>query len=312
MPIDVACPNLSLDRTIAVPRLLPGGVHRSARSDARGGGKGANVVRALRALGRPASLTGILAGRTGSAVAAMLADEGTALEAVRASGETRSCLTVLAEDAVTVFNESGPALDRAGWRRYRDLVEEHLRPGSVFVCSGSFPPGAPDDAAAHLAEAARAAGCSVVVDTSRTQLERVLACEPDLIKPNIHEAAAVIAGTTEERVDAGDGALERAAEMADSLRERGPRAVVVSAGAAGAALASDDGTVTRTAPEIRAVNPVGAGDCMVAAFAALLEADRALDEAGLGFAVTVGSAGCETFAAGEVDAARVDDLLRSL
>lgn len=309
MPIDVACPNFSLDRTIAVERAAIGSVHRSLESDARGGGKGVNVARALRSLSVEVRVTGILAGRTGSAVAGMLEDEGIDAAAVRVGGETRSCLTVLAPSGVTVFNESGPLLGRDGWARYEDLVRERLRPGAIFVCSGSFPPGAPDDAAVQLIEAAREQDSVVVLDASRVHLERALAAEPDLVKPNLHEALAILTGSTDETVTTIPDALPRAAEAATALRERGPKWVVVSAGAAGAALATAEGTQTVSAPVVEVRNPVGAGDCMVAALAALLERGRRLDQDALRFAVALGSAGCETFAAGDVDLVRVDDLL---
>lgn len=309
MPIDVACPNLSLDRTIEVAQAALGTVHRSLESDTRGGGKGVNVARALRSLSVEVRVTGILAGRTGTAVAGMLEDEGIDSAAVRVGGETRSCLTVVAPEGVTVFNESGPSLGRDGWARYQDLVRERLRPGSIFVCSGSFPPGAPNDAAALLTEMAREQDCTVVLDAARVHLERALEAEPDLVKPNLHEALGILEASTDERVEAGPDALARAAEAAAALRERGSKLVVVSAGASGAALATAEGTQVASAPHVAVRNPVGAGDCMVAALAALLERGRRLDLDGLRFAVAVGSAGCETFAAGDVDLVRVDDLL---
>ena len=312
MPIDIACPNFSLDRTIEVRRAELGAVHRSVRSDARGGGKGVNVARALRGFGVDARVTGILGGRTGSAVAGLLDDEGLDVDAIRIDGETRSCLTVVASDCVTVFNEDGPSLGRGSWERYEDLAVERMRPGAVFVCSGSFPPGAPDDAAARLLRRAREGERKIVLDASRAHLERALETEPDLIKPNLHEALALLTGQRDESVESGPDALRLAAEAAAALRNRGPRNVVVSAGAAGAGLATSSGTETVAAPAVELRNPVGAGDCMVAAFALALERRGQVDRDALRYAVAAGSAGCETFAAGVVEVARVEELVKTI
>lgn len=308
MPIDIACPNLSLDRTIEVRRAALGAVHRSVSSDARGGGKGVNVARALRTLGCEARVTGILGGYTGAAVDGLLHDEGIEADYIRVQGETRSCLTVVDPSGATVFNEEGPRLGGSVWDRYEDLVAGGLRPGSRFVCAGSFPPGAPDDAAARLVALARERGCTVVLDTARVQLERALEARPDVVKPNLHEALMILSGAVQETVESGPDALPRAAEAAVALRERGPGAVVVSAGAAGAALATKDVVETVAAPEVALRNPVGAGDSMVAALVASLERSPVLDRGALRYAVAAGSAGCETFAAGDLERARVDEL----
>ncbi len=236
--IALAGPNLSLDRTIRVERAALGKVHRSIASDTRGGGKGVNVARALKCMGREAVVAGLAGGRTGQAVVGLLADEGLSLVAVEAPGETRSCLSVLSDGSLTVFNESGPDIDSATWTRFEHAVLETLEESLVFVFSGSLPPGTPEDAAARLVSAARARGCTTICDTSHVYLKSALAAEPDIIKPNLAEALAVLEGKGDEAIDAGANALERAREACLELLTLGPRSVVVSAGAAGAAYAT--------------------------------------------------------------------------
>ena len=155
----IACPNLSLDRTIRVERAALGSVHRSIESDVRGGGKGVNVARALKCMGRDVLVVGLSAGRSGQAVLGLLEDEGIDTIATNVKGETRSCLTVLSEQAPTVFNETGPRIDDAVWERFESTVAEQLDEAGLFVFSGSLPPGAPAGSAAGLIDRARAAGC---------------------------------------------------------------------------------------------------------------------------------------------------------
>ena len=317
--IVIACPNLSLDRTMLVDRVSIGSVHRSVEADVRGGGKGVNIARALsRMNGGDAVVVGIAAGHTGRAVLGLLADEGITTGAIECPGETRSCLTVVSEDRVTVFNEEGPFVDDRHWRDYEDSVislldraagrprPDRSSPG-VFVCSGSFPPGAPAEGAARLVTAARAAGYLSICDTSGEQLAAALGARPDLVKPNLPEAEAVLGAGGDEPVDPGDDALERALAAAERLIERGPRAVVVSAGSAGASLVDSEKGMTWGAAPVKVVNPVGAGDCLVAGYViGQRRGNSRSDSVALGLAMA--GASCETFYAGDLLAERARDL----
>jgi 1-phosphofructokinase family hexose kinase len=308
LPILVASPNLSLDRTIAIDSLDVGHVHRSTRSDARGGGKGINVARALKCIGVDALVVGVVAGRTGEAVASMLEEEGIAVVAVRAAGETRSCLTVLSQEGTTVFNEPGPVLDARAWRRFADAVGARVASEGVFVCSGSFPPGAPDDGAATLLSAARARGWTTICDTSRAQLENALASPPDVVVPNLAEASAVLDGAEGEPVEAGASALRHAERAARALVQRGPPAAVVTVGAAGAATHRHGRSRQWPAHDVEAVNPVGAGDCLVAGMASVVAEGGDFDAA-MERGMAMAAAGCETFPAGALHRARYLELI---
>jgi 1-phosphofructokinase family hexose kinase len=296
-----------MDRTVKIGALALGGVHRSERSDIRGGGKGVNVARALRGLGRSSEVLGFAGGHTGAAVMGLLGDESLEVDVTRCSGETRSCLTVIDDERITVFNESGPPIEARDWDRFHRRCLESME-GGVFVCSGSWPPGAPDDAVALLVGSARERGCYTICDTARSQLKAALAAEPDAIKPNIAEACEALGRGSAERVDTPAGAREVAIELAEALLELGPRNVIVSAGADGAALAQPGTTSFFEPPPVEVVNPIGAGDSLVAGLA-LRIADGSDLDAAMPFATAVAAASCETFAAGSLDASRVRELI---
>jgi tagatose 6-phosphate kinase len=309
-PIFIACPNLSLDRTVEVEELAIGGIHRTVATDVRGGGKGVNVARALACIGVQAPVIGWLGGRTGDAVRALLADEQIVLTSLRCPGETRSCITVLAGGTVTVINEPGPAVDADEWNAFMRSLEDWLEPESIFVCSGSWPPGTPDGSAADAVSLARERSCRVICDTSGPQLTDALAAAPDLVTPNLAEAVALLQGGRSERVEAAPAALEDARAAAAALLRRGPRAVLVTAGAAGAALARSGEIEVFPAHPVKVRNPVGAGDCLVAGIADGLARGRELTEA-VERGMAMAAAGCETFPAGLLDPERADALYRS-
>ena len=306
-PIVVAGPNLSLDRTISIDRLEVGHVHRSSASDARGGGKGVNVVRALSCVGVNAEVLGFAGGHTGQAVTGLLDEEGIKARAVTVEGESRSCLTVLAAGDVTVFNESGVRIDDSSWRAYENLVRSALDQGGVFVCSGSFPPGAPEEGAARLIEIARARGCLTICDVAGALLDNALGANPDVVTPNLAEVTELLEGSTGEPVEPGPYAVERGADSARALVEGGAEAAVVTLSAAGA-VSCYAGTVETWRPlPIRVVNPVGAGDCLVAGLAWGLSTGAGVRES-IPTALAMAAASCETYFAGRIDRNRFHEL----
>ena len=109
----------------------------------------------------------------------------------------------------------------------------------MLVCSGSIPPGAPPGAYGRLVEIARARGAVAVVDASGAALAEALGARPDAILPNLGEAEQLLGRGAAEDVDAAEDAQPRALAAARELVERGAEAAVVTAAAAGAALAGD-------------------------------------------------------------------------
>ena len=107
----IACPNLTIDRTLAIDELRPGEVLRFHDVAVTPGGKGVNVARVARALRAPALLVSFTPGRTGAAAGQLLLDEGLRVDPVPTGGELRSTAVIMERGGrVTVMNEPGPAI----------------------------------------------------------------------------------------------------------------------------------------------------------------------------------------------------------
>jgi 1-phosphofructokinase len=305
----IAGPNLTIDRTSRLAELRPGEVLRVADVAVTPGGKGLNVARAALILGAPASLVGFIPGYTGRAAAAMIAEEGITLQGVAAPGEIRSTAIVLEPGGrATVLNEPGPTLPEDGWLALEAVVDDALADHAVLVCSGSLPPGAPDDGYAKLVARARDAGRRSVVDAAGPALAASLHAYPDVVVPNLGEAEGILHGRADEAVDAAPDARPRAERAALELVRRGAEAAVVTAAAAGAAVVWDHEPVWIDAPRVQVVNPIGAGDVLTAALAAALERGLGLVEA-VREGVAAASAAVEHPVAGRFDPARMRALL---
>jgi 1-phosphofructokinase family hexose kinase len=310
----IASPNLTVDRTVRLARLEPGAVLRPRRAVVSGGSKGLNVARVLAALGSPGALVGFWPDEDEDLAGRLFGREPVEMIPVPIVGAMRVASIYLEDDGrITVLNEPGPDISLADWERLEAAIEKRLIDGSTgwLACSGSLPPGAPVDAYGRLVDLARALGVSTVVDAARDVLTATLSHEPDLVTPNLAEADAALGRSDQEAVDErGPDVPERALSAAGLLRERGARAAVVTAGAAGAAFDDGDGARWFPGVDVEVVSPIGAGDSFVGGLLHALEAGRSLVE-GVAYGLATATASCEQDLAGGVDPDRVAEL-RSL
>jgi 1-phosphofructokinase family hexose kinase len=298
-PMTILCvtPNVAVDRTLNVPGFVAGGVWRARDVQAAAGGKGLNVARALRRLGRTLRCAGPLGGPTGRLVA-MLADaEGLPARWTWIQGETRTSVIVVGSGGTaTVINEPGPPISDAEWERFVvDVTDQALECAAVCI-SGSMPSGYPGGALARLIGAATARGRPVWVDSSGAALEEALAMPPASIKINGEEA-----GTLLRKPVRNPGEAVRAAR--DLLRS-GVKAAAITLGDGGAVLATEAGAWQAIVPRIRAVNPVGSGDCFLAGLVTGLCEGQSEAEA-LRLATACGAANALTMRPGDIEAAQV-------
>lgn len=137
-------PNPSLDRTVSVARLAPGAVHRVGTSTVEPAGKGVNVARALALHEVKARAVLPVGGAEGAQLLGLLGD----LDAVTVTvaGATRSNISIVTpEGTTTKLNEPGPPISAAEVGALVAAALEVAAGAEWLVCSGSLPPGAPED-----------------------------------------------------------------------------------------------------------------------------------------------------------------------
>jgi 1-phosphofructokinase len=293
--------NPTLDKALAVPRLVPGEIHRAAFIRQDVGGKGINVSRALAALGLDSLPIGFLGGSIGHAMRAGLDALGFRHTFLEVGGETRQNLTLLdkASGQYTKINEPGAAVTEEDLARLSDLIAGLARPRDTWAFCGSLPPGASPDAYAALVGQAQAAGARVLLDTSGPPLAHGIAARPYGIKPNAEEAAEALG-----RPVAGDeGCLAAARDLA----ALGMAVVCLTRGADGLVLAWQGDTVIARPPRVRAASPVGAGDATLAGIVWALSDDCDAEEAARR-AIACGTAAAMQEGTGVGDRALIDSL----
>lgn len=295
-------PNPALDRTLVVPDLRLGAVHRAERCLIAAGGKGLNVARAARTLGQPVQVCAPLGGLTGQQVARLATEEGFAAQwSWHSAGETRTCVLVIdphGEDA-TVVNEPGPTLSVSDWQTFVATVVTAAT-ARIATISGSLPPGVPAEGIGALIAALQAAGCRVIVDTSGPALVAALTVAPYAIKVNRSELRTALNMPLENQTQV------MAALM--SLRMRGIALGVVTLGAEGALALSTEGIYHARPPALAIVSSVGSGDSLLAGLATGLLREYTLPEA-LRLGVACGTADALTIGGGLLHMADVDRIL---
>jgi 1-phosphofructokinase/tagatose 6-phosphate kinase len=297
--------NAAIDRTVAVPNFRLGHRHRAVESRTVAGGKGINVARALKLLGRPVIATGFAGGPTGSRLLEQLREEAVLTDFTRIAAETRINLAVIdpTSGEQTEINERGPAVSPEEVERFVERLG-YLAPGAeLCVLAGSLPPGAGDDLYARLVKDLGERGVPVVLDVEGDAMRAGLRAGPSVVTPNEREAEELVG---QEFADRGD--------LVQGLTE------LIRLGAAEAAITRPDGCVAvvgegseRRFLEVRTeslepVSTVGSGDAFLAGYVAARYEGRPPGDC-LAYGVACGAESTQHFGAGVVDRSQVERLL---
>jgi 1-phosphofructokinase family hexose kinase len=306
---------LAVDRVLRLERLHAGSMLRAECLQQQAGGKGANVIRALRALGGAGLLLGFAGGHTGRLIAELADEEDIELEFITLVGEARICTVFLEGDGrrTDVF-EYGPPIGAADEHALVEAVRALPAAADEWaVLNGSAPPGAAPGFYATLVAALRQSGYSVLLDAAGEQLRGALAERPDVVKINAAEAAGAVGGP-----DAADDAeahhpaaactLDAAQIVCRRLVELGAGAAVITRGAEGAVGLAGGVLFSVRTPPIQTINAVGSGDCFAGGLVVGLE-DGLDILAAVPLAAAAGAANAATAGTAEIDAGLVRELV---
>lgn len=252
--------NPALDYNVTVEEFQPGRVNRSSRETLIAGGKGLMVSRMLKNLGVESTALGLAAGFTGEELIRMVHEAGVRTNFVTLpSGLTRINVKLWGGIEGEI-NAAGPAYDE---KSLKALLEKLgvLTPEDTLVLAGTVPASMPENLYAEIMEQMKEKSPRIVVDATGELLRSVICFRPFLVKPNHHELGELYGAELRTK--------EEVLPYAKRLREEGAANVLVSMAGEGAVLAAADGSVWfGEAPQGTVVNPVGAGDSMVAGFLA--------------------------------------------
>ncbi|MFO1310904.1 MAG: ribokinase [Burkholderiales bacterium] len=261
----------NMDLVVRAPR-LPRPGETIAGDDFRTvpGGKGANQAVAAARLGGEVSFVSAVGGDPfGATLRAGLLADGIDAAHVQTHDGTPTGVA-----SITVGEDGANAIVVVPGANAR------LTPACIDACSSLIADAAmllcqlevPLDTVERAIEVASRSGTPVLLNPAPARpLADELLRKVDYLVPNEGEATALcgveVAGPDEAR------------DAARLLRRRGPRHVIVTLGARGVWLESDEHSVHLHAPAVRAVDTTAAGDTFIGGFAAAFAAGRGLLDA---------------------------------
>ena len=226
-------------------------------------GKGINVSRMFRRMGKESTLMGIF---TDGNEIDELRREGFTVSGVQCPGKLRTNTSILDSDGVeTQINEPGIEVSAEKFKEFMGLYKSEVNCGGecLVVLSGSVPGGLDKGIYKKLITVAKNAGAYTVLDADGEALEKGLDAIPDLIKPNTEEFEKLIGKKLEGH---GEGLRLDAVREALEYTRNNNCAVLCTLGEDGSVYAGEGGSFMCEATKTDIKTFKGAGDSFLAAF----------------------------------------------
>jgi 1-phosphofructokinase family hexose kinase len=308
-------PNPCFDAIFFLEDLVPGSVHRSLHNSYLPGGKGINVARVAKRVGSKPKILVMLPKVEGELFKELLALEGHDIQYLDIDGVVRQAIAIYRKNSKdsTVVIGKGPDMKLEDWESYCELVQKLVRQGEMVTLMGSLNPNFPTNALEKLSEKIRQRNGKFLVDTSPASYKSRGSAVFDFITPNLNEAETLLANASEAiYIPDNENIKERSLIAAEKLFNKVSKTVIVTAGAFGVALKSEN--LHKWFPafkvsEERFKSSVGAGDAFVAGFATQLEKTPDEIEQAIRFGMATAAAQCETFEPGILIEERVLQIL---
>lgn len=285
-------PNSAIDITYTIEGFSLDRVHRPSANRTVSGGKGINVSRVLKELGRQSVAMGFVGGQNGKAITKGLDEEKIIHDFVWVKDESRLCIAVVdpTNGTQTEINENGPQITENDIDLILEKIRNDIPQASYIVLSGSCPPGVPVSFYGDIINIAKEYGAKAVLDTSNDHLKAAVKASPYMLKPNLAELSQLVGKEL--------FTLEEICAAAKSLKNKyGIAITAVTMGRSGAIVTDGTQLWKAVPPEIHFASAVGSGDSFVAAFIHSMLNNDSLSDA-LKLATAAGAANATTYGAG--------------
>ncbi|MDQ3571659.1 MAG: 1-phosphofructokinase family hexose kinase [Actinomycetota bacterium] len=298
--------NAAIDRTVAVPNFRLAQRHRAVESRTVAGGKGVNVARALKLLGKPVIATGFAGGATGARIIELLTAESILNAFTRIEGESRTNLAVVdpTSGEQTEINERGPQVTAEEVDLCVEKILYLAQGATLCVLAGSTPPGSEPDIYARLVTDLRSLGVPSILDSDGEQMRAGLRAEPAVVAPNLREAEEAVGHEFNDPEDQAMGL--------SGLIEMGAGEAIITTPSGCLAIVGKGHDRRRYEIEIEHMEPisaVGSGDAFLAGYVAA-RYEGASPQDCLAYGVACGAESTQHFGAGTLEPREVERLLQ--
>ncbi|ADV50309.1 1-phosphofructokinase family hexose kinase [Cellulophaga sp. E16_2] len=280
--------NPAIDKSTTVNGIKPNSKLRCEQPIFEAGGGGINVSKVLQKLGQDSLCMYLAGGYTGAYFKTLLSETGIQQECISIKGITRENLAVTDVNCHQQyrFGMPGPEISEEECEETIKRLDKLLTEGTFLVASGSLSLGMPLDFYARIAKLVLAKKAKLILDTSGEPLIIGAQAGAFLIKPNLGELSR-LCGVAE--ISFAD-----LKPLAQKFIKNNPcELMVVSLGAQGALVITEDYHEHINAPVVYQNSTIGAGDSMVAGMVYALANNKPISEIAK-FGVACGTAATMT------------------
>ena len=289
--------NPAVDMLTKASNFSLGKLNRTQEAKYVVGGKGINISILLNNIGKKTKALGFVAGFTGYFIKSELDKLGIENDFVETLGTTRINIK-LTTDTETEINGQSSAVNSENITEFFAKLDVLTTEDVVFL-SGNVIAGMELEDFKKIAAKVATKGATLVVDSNKDLVLDTLQYKPFVVKPNEFELGEMFGITL--------NGLEEILVYARKLQERGAQNVLVSRGAKGAVLLTENGEVLEVnVAEGKIVSTVAAGDSMLAMFVAKYNKTKDYAEA-LKYASAAG--GATSFSVGVGSKELIEELL---
>ena len=289
--------NPAVDMLTKASNFSLGKLNRTQEAKYVVGGKGINISILLNNIGKKTKALGFVAGFTGYFIKSELDKLDIEHDFVETLGTTRINMK-LTTDTETEINGQSSAVNAENITEFFAKLDVLTTEDVVFL-SGNVIAGMELEDFKKIAEKVADKGATLVVDSNKDLVLDTLQYKPFVVKPNEFELGEMFGITL--------NGLEEILVYARKLQERGAQNVLVSRGAKGAILLTENDEVLEVnVAEGKIVSTVAAGDSMLAMFVAKYNETKDYAEA-LKYASAAG--GATSFSVGVGSKELIEELL---
>lgn len=289
--------NPAVDMLTKASNFSLGKLNRTQEAKYVVGGKGINISILLNNIGEKTKVLGFVAGFTGYFIKSELDKLDIEHDFVETLGTTRINIK-LTTDTETEINGQSSAVNAENISEFFAKLDVLTTEDVVFL-SGNVIAGMELEDFKKIAEKVATKGATLVVDSNKDLVLDTLQYKPFVVKPNEFELGEMFGITL--------NGLEEILVHARKLQERGAQNVLVSRGAKGAILLTENDEVLEVnVAEGEIVSTVAAGDSMLAMFVAKYNETKDYAEA-LKYASAAG--GATSFSIGVGSKELIEELL---
>ena len=280
--------NPAIDVSMHIHQLISGPKLRGRNPTYEPGGGGINVSRVIHELGGRAQAIYTAGGPTGETLKNLLKKKHIDQRCIPINGSTRENIMVLEETSSRLYRlvMPGPEISEAEQSACIDILKTLDSCPAYMVISGSLPTGVSSDFYIRVIHELKACGTKIILDTKADTLKDVISEGVYLIKPNMRELSTLAGKDLDEEKQQEQHAHQLVSEGKAKI-------VVLSLGAAGVLVVSEEMKQRFRAPSVPIKSRVGAGDSTLGAITLALSQGRSLKEA-VQYGIAAGSAAVMT------------------